>query len=403
MYDDLDDEQRQSIERKMALLNGLQAATQTAANAANIYKPGAISDGQVDRSFAGYKQQAMKPETDTIEARKRKFEDQKFNLGQQDLEKSGLDLKNAQDASNGDSEYSQLMRKHSADALRQRAAIVSERNPSLGVMMTEAADGLFKSNVPAMHVGSIMSPFGDVAKDAISEGHAKATEALAGASLNQKVADQTHDNAHAAEVLGLAKGSKAEDARHNRAMEGVAAAKADLHITKPQEKLNQEISNLEQLTGLLKQAKAMKGGVNTGPIANTVQKLGQKVGISTDKYDNLQQLMATINNKIIKEFAGSAVSPAEMYRIQEQIATLDKDDPTFDRNIDAAIEQTIKLHSLRTDQYQRSRGGAPIDQSVTASKAVSGEGASKPAPHGQRVKQNGKTFEWNGSKYVEVQ
>lgn len=211
--------------------------------------------------------------------------------------------------------------------------------------------------------------------------------------------------ANAAAMRGLTSASQAETKRmHDAQIENMNKdnLRADVTIRRAQDKLNSEISNLETAITQMDELSGLANDVNTGPITDFVY---NKVGVGKfdelvpQKRKDLEALAARLFNKETKTLAGAAVSDAEWARIAPQIPQSSDDDATFQTKLQRAKEETKRILAARRQEYQLTPSGSPIDTSKTAARSVAADNA-RSAPNGQRVKQNGKWFVWNGSKYV---
>lgn len=249
---------------------------------------------------------------------------------------------------------------------------------------------------------------GKAALDVAKQYNVSVDDIAAAAAQKFKEGDVTADNARADRRLAM------DERRHAAARAAAQAKGVKAANAKFQEKLNGEMTTLEYTRSALREALDIKTGkqtgkaVNTGWLANKGQQVLQAFGAASDEFSDLEALLSSLNNKVTKEFGGSNVTASEWGRISRQLATLDKDDKDFESKVRRALAELDRQEPLIIAKYQRNDDGTPIDKSNTARQATGiapaqtpGEKAAKPAPHGQIVKQGGRTFEWNGTKYVE--
>lgn len=249
---------------------------------------------------------------------------------------------------------------------------------------------------------------GKAALDVAKQYNVSVDDIAAAAAQKFKEGDVTADNKRADRRLAL------DEKRYARAAAAAQAKGAKAANAKFQEKLNGEMTTLQYAREALTEALNIKTGkatgkpVNTGWLANKGQQALQMVDMASDEYNDLEGLLAMVNNRVTKEFGGANVTASEWGRISRQLATLDKDDKNFETKIKRVLAELDRQEPLIISKYQRNDDGTPIDKSNTARAATKmapaqtpGETAAKPAPHGQIVKQGGRTFEWNGTKYVE--
>lgn len=249
---------------------------------------------------------------------------------------------------------------------------------------------------------------GKAALDVAKQYNVSVDDIAAAAAQKFKEGDVTADNARADRRLAM------DERRHAAARAAAQAKGVKAANAKFQEKLNGEMTTLEYTRSALREALDIKTGkqtgkaVNTGWLANKGQQVLQAFGAASDEFSDLEALLSSLNNKVTKEFGGSNVTASEWGRISRQLATLDKDDKDFESKVRRALAELDRQEPLIIDKYQRFEDGTPVDRANTARKATGvapaqtpGEAAKKAAPHGQIVKQGGRTFEWNGTKYVE--
>lgn len=296
----------------------------------------------------------------------------------QKIQRGAIDLQTARDASTPGSEYSKAMRSSIAQKLGAQAAVVGQRDPKVAQLLQTASDNMMKNGgMSAMQAIKVAENFGDVGRLAVSQAHNIATESLAKAGLAVR-----------------REGLQQADEHFNEAQDNKVTAK----LEKDQERLNEKVAGLNENDELMGMVKEDKGKVNTGWLANKLQGWRKIVGGTDNGWDTLEGTLAAVNNQIIKLQAGGNVTSGEAARMRQQLPSMDMDDSEFGAKLDTVINQIGIKKKNAGKQYQRNPNGEVRDTAPIGRELV----GKKPAPHGQRVKQNGHVFEWNGSEYVEA-
>jgi hypothetical protein len=278
-----------------------------------------------------------------------------------DATKSKLQIE--QEAVNPDSEYSKTMRESISQKLAAHAQVIEGRDAETAKLLRTAAQGIAANpKLSAMRAIEVAKQFGSIGQLAVSQSHAAAQEALSRAGLGEtkRMHDATIDNMERDD-------ERAADKDFNATIKG------------PQEKLNKEINDLEAALSQMGEIQALKGKVNTGPIANFIAKIGEKVDLTSDERNDLNALAARVFNKETKQLAGAAVSATEWARISPQIPQSSDDDRVFLSKLRRAMTETKNILDARRQEYQLKKNGQPVDSSKTAAKAVA-TAAGKTAP-----------------------
>lgn len=321
-----------------------------------------------DTRKAGKAETARRSRLDEI---KLKQDTEAHNLGmagkRQANAKGQLELDTATEANNPASEYSKAMREGIAQRLGATASIVAKRDPQTAKLLQSAAENMRNNQgLSALRAISAAEQFGDIGKQAISESHNLAQEALSRASLGEtrRMHDATIDN------------MKRDDARAE-----------DKEITiknSAQEKLNKDVNDKQQAVENMEEIGKLKGNVNTGFITALWSKwVGKPFDFNTSDRNELEALLARTFNRETKELAGSAVSAAEWARIEPQIPQASDDDNVFKQKLAMAMKTANEILAKRKQEYQLGNKGKSLDQSRTGQRASAEGSAAADAVEGK--------------------
>lgn len=161
---------------------------------------------------------------------------------------------------------------------------------------------------------------------------------------------------------------------------------------KEAEAYGKDMAPLEENEQTMQDVKAGKPNVNTGAIASRLQKARKLIGLTDNDWDTLEGRLAAVNNQIIKLQAGGNVTNGEAERMRQQMPSMDMDDSEFNAKLGTVMEQIARKKTQVKAKHPQTSSRVGVESAAAA----------QPAPHGNIVRQNGKTFQWNGSKYVEV-
>jgi hypothetical protein len=299
---------------------------------------------------------------------------------------------NEQEERDPASESSKRYASAAAQALMARAEIVAKANPQVADTLRAQAQRI--GSASAKQAKAALEALGPVGKEALA------------------AADQSHDNWLANRAAD--RGDRSLDQGDQRiamdAAEDARKASGEIGISKSsQGKLNADISKLENRVNQLGEIGRLKGNVKTGPIIQAMRdtlKLDSFDETTSEDRAKLRSLSSQVFDQIINDLAGANVPEGEMVRLRRQIPDTKDDDNTFRIKLNTALETANGMLAEKRKEYQH-KGNRPTDLSTTASEQMQKLAPTKSspqtkAPHGQRVKQGGKTFEWNGTKYVEV-
>ncbi len=352
-----------------------------------------------EREAALARQQDLENERRTLalrkDAREERMAGQKATKAEQEI--AQLKAKNQvfSESIDPNSAVSKNAREYAAQNIETQAAAIEHRDkPYAEILRKNAANIRSNTALSAARLTELAKDkfVGNQVQAALSAAHSEAMEAIARGQLG----------------LGYRRASETE--RHNRATEDNATIRIEDKNQGKQEKLNEKIESLGDMEDLAGRAQDVKKDVNTGWLAEKVGKARQFVGLADKKFDTLEALKGDLDSQIGLLRSGQAVSASEEKKLRKFLADLSVDDETFETKLDLLKGHLARLKERAVRQLQRHGNGRTIDRSNTARQATGetpalnpGEQAAKPAPHGQRVKQNGHVFEWNGQKYVMVQ
>lgn len=302
----------------------------------------------------------------------------------------------AREEADPNSELSKAVTDAAGKSLAAQAQLLGQKNPELAKMLATSAQRMTGGGVSAKMARENLSVLSKIAPGVL------------------KAVNDEFDNAMASQANARGWAGQAETMRHNQATEGMADTKMTHMINKPQEHLSSQINDLDQALSNMNEVANLKKNVNTGVyvqgVANFVNKWIDS-GLTSDSRKQLSSMLARVFNKETKTLAGAAVSAQEWARISPQIPQDTDDDELFVSKLAKAIQITAEILQKRREEYQQ-KGGAPIDQSVTAKKNVRASNArgelplpDKPASKyqvGQTAtnKKTGEQVMWDGSKWV---
>lgn len=359
--------ERQSKQQQVMIANIL---SNQAGNAANFFKPGSYDMGAQAKVFDGLNR--MTDEPIAALGRKQNATQQAEVIEQRRLANEGVRAK-----SDPASDVSKGLRLQVAEMARNQADMVRKTSPDLAAQLDSVATSYKngqQSGVDAeARIKSLKSLFGE----AIQLGRNEAIAGNQAASIEQRREEASMSNAERAADRDLRKEQHYNQMAIKKAeleIERIKAAGAGdkLHamINKPQEKLNEEIENLEYAVSAMGDLASLKKQVNTGFAMDKVSKLGAAFDLTSDERNRLNALVAKIFNTTVKQLAGAAVSDAEWTRISPQIPQTNDDDNVFLAKLANATTETRRMLAHRKDQYQRIAGGGTIDQSNTAKRST---------------------------------
>ncbi len=263
-------------------------------------------------------------------------------------------VKFARERADPNSEVSKAVTAAVAQRYAAQAQMLAQKNPQLAKMLSDSAQRMAAGGVSADMAKENMAAIGKIAPEALTE-------------ASKAFDDEMQKQANARGWAGLN-----ETSRHNQATEGMADAKMTHMLNKPQEHLSSQINDLDQALSNMQEIANLKKDVNTGVyvqgVANFVNKWIDS-GLTSDSRKQLSAMLARVFNKETKTLAGAAVSAQEWGRISPQIPQDTDDDELFASKLAKAIQITNEILQKRREEYQQ-KGGAPIDQSVTAKKNV---------------------------------
>lgn len=260
-----------------------------------------------------------------------------------------------------------------------RADLLQKYNPRLAQAFADAAfDAAGRSRIDIVRSGEQLDKLWKNFEGLMSN---EAKQALAGQNLDLRRMQVEGTLANAAATRDLARAAFADKVQDREQSQNDKAV-ADY---------GKAVGPLRETEALLNEAKHVKKGVNTGKFANFMQtKILAPLGLKGENFTTLEAIQGTVNNAITKLQSGGNVTSGEAERLRQQLAMLDQDDREFE----------IKLKQMMTtvaNKISQIKSAYPKGASI-----AEGNNKSMTAPHGQRVRQNGHEFEWNGSKYVEV-
>jgi len=292
------------------------------------------------------------------------------------------------DDNKGNTPYAKAVRDSAVTQTQMLASRMAAAGSPLASQMSDVAR-LIQSNqqMNPKQVAQLLSPFGDLANRVV--GDVQKSQAL-----EAQGAARRDSNSRGWASLN-------EQRRHNQAGEEMGGQKLDVRMEKDQQKLNEKVAGLNEQDELLHDAQEQKKKVNTGWLSDKVQQGLKYVGLADKDFINLESTIAGVNNQIIKLQAGGNVTASEATRMRQQLMDLSMDDEEFDIKLIRVIRQIQLKKNNAAQEYQRKPGGAVKDAAPISKKLVDKVEGSAP-PRGNRVRQNGHTFEWNGSEYVEV-
>jgi len=361
--------QEQERQDRMAQMAVFQTLSQQFANHANQWKPGSVDTGANAKLFQTYQGLVDEP-VHALERKKSAYQNAEA------IEQRRLANDSVRAKMDPNSDVSRGLRMQVAQQAKQRADMI-RANPQmspLAAQLDQIADAYAKGLQPATdsekQLATMRQMFGD----------------FVGVDRNTAIREQ--GTAKLAQDQGQfeAKLAETKEARHNsealkraelelEKMKISAAQQKDqtLNITKPQEKLNEQIENLNVAKKAMQEILSLKKSVNTGFASDKVAKLGAMFDLTSEDRNRLNALLARVFNKETKELAGAAVSAQEWARISPQIPQTNDDDNVFLSKLTEALKQTDEMIKARTNQYQRLGSGKAQDASKTAQTAVAKE------------------------------
>lgn len=367
---------RQSRQQQVMIANIL---SNQAGNASNFFKPGSYDMGAQAKVFDGLNR--MVDEPIAALGRKQSATQQAEIIDQRRLANEGVRAK-----SDPASDVSKGLRLQVAEMARNQADMVRKTSPDLAAQLDSVATSYKngqQSGVDAeARIKSLKSLFGE----AIQLGRNEAIAGNQAASIEQRREEASMSNAERAADRELRKEQhynqmalKKAELEIERTKAAGAGDKLHAMINKPQEKLNDEIENLEYAVSAMGDLASLKKQVNTGFAMDKAAKLGAAFDLTSDDRNRLNALVAKIFNTTVKQLAGAAVSDAEWTRISPQIPQTTDDDNVFLAKLKNATTETKRMLEHRKNQYQRIAGGGTIDQSNTAKRATGQQAIAAPS------------------------
>jgi hypothetical protein len=291
----------------------------------------------------------------------------------------------AREAANPQSAASAKMREEMA----QNLAVMGEAIPTMKPRLDGIASALGKMSAADMM--GMQERLGGIFKLVRGVQHDRATEAMAGKKLEQgerQIAATIADKAEGRQIARATLQARLDELAEKR------AERQDNQDEKDAANLGKDIAPLNETEALINEAKQAKQKVNTGEIASRIQNGLKWLGLANDDYLKLETIQGTLNNQIFKLQSGGTITDDESRRLLQQVAALNQDDNEFDIKL-AQMMDTVKL------KQNEVKAAHPRAAAKAAAKKPPAQKASS-APHGNTVKQNGHTFQWNGQKYVQV-
>ncbi len=150
----------------------------------------------------------------------------------------------------------------------------------------------------------------------------------------------------------------------------------------------------------LEEAKSLYN-IDTGKISNIRNYLAQQVGIDDEKVTVFKKDLAEVLANKVKALSGAAASDKEREFLKFTLPSFDQNDEQFLATLDNAIKNMglAKLERLKVYE-QAGKDVSGFKQDMQELEKQQSAAKPTPAPHGNKVKQNGTTFVWDGSKYI---
>ena len=354
---------RQSKQQQVMIA---QILSNQAGNAANFFKPGAYDMGAQAKVFDGLNR--MTDEPIAALGRKQNATQQAEVIEQRRLANDSVRAK-----MDPNSDISKGLRSRVIEEARARAKMV----PSMAEVLEAKAASYERGQQTGVDAEAELKSLKSLFGDAMKNDYNQAVAGNQAASIEQRREESLASNSERAADRDLRKEQHYNQMALKKAeleIERIKAAGAGdkLHamINKPQEKLNEEIENLEYAVSAMGDLASLKKQVNTGFAMDKVSKLGAAFDLTSDERNRLNALVAKIFNTTVKQLAGAAVSDAEWTRISPQIPQTNDDDNVFLAKLANATTETRRMLAHRKDQYQRIAGGGTIDQSNTAKRST---------------------------------
>lgn len=150
----------------------------------------------------------------------------------------------------------------------------------------------------------------------------------------------------------------------------------------------------------LEEAKSLDN-IDTGRIANIQNYLAQQVGIDDEKVTVFKKNLADVLASKVKAISGAAASDKEREFLKFTLPSFEQNDEQFLATLNNAISNMNKAKLERLKVYEQSgKDVSGFKQDIQNLETQQAAPKPSAAPYGNKVKQNGTTFVWDGSKYV---